>query len=76
MLVRPSVAEGELRLSVSPGFPMNMVNRPDVINLIRMTASKVLGRPLTVRVEEMKAKTSPQLDKLGELEKFGNVFYR
>ncbi|MBR5261982.1 MAG: hypothetical protein IKV47_07420, partial [Oscillospiraceae bacterium] len=48
-----------LTLNMSPGFAMNMVNRPDTLATIANVASEVCGKRYVVKVAERSADTAP-----------------
>ena len=82
VLSDPSQAMGELHdselvLRLLPGFATNAVNTPDAINRIRQGLSRVLGKPVQIRLEALKADLQEQKSKLDMLsQQFGNVTIR
>ncbi len=66
----------ELILYVKPGFETGRVNRPEIINRIRQSASQLAGYPVQVRIEEMRITGTPDNDKLDLLGRFSNVTIR
>ena len=67
---------GELTLRLLPGFATNAVNTPDAINRIRQGISQIVGSPVQIRLEELKADRQEQKNKLDMLSQFGNVTIR
>ena len=66
----------ELILYVKPGFETGRVNRPEIINRIRQSASQLAGHSVQVRIEEMRITGKPDNDKLDLLGRFSNVTIR
>ena len=75
-LIDAEARETELILRVKPGFETGRVNRPEIINRIRQRASELAGRPIQVRIEEMRPTAAPDNDKLDQLGRFSNVTIR
>ncbi len=74
---RGEIRGGELTLRLLPGFPMNAVNTPDAVNRIRQSLSRLLDRPIQIRLEELKPDQREQQSKLDMLsQQFGNVTIR
>ncbi len=68
--VRGRVSDGTLTLEAMPGFQMNMLNHAELLE----TIGRCCG--LRVRLEEMKAPSAVNDDKLGALGQFKNVTIR
>ena len=74
---RGEIRDGELLLRLLPGFPMNAVNTPDEVNRIRQSLSRLLDKPIQIRLEELKPDQREQQSKLDMLsQQFGNVTIR
>ena len=61
---------GELCIEVMPGFYMNMLNKPDVLEAVR----QVCGAPVHIR--ELRSPAEIREDKLNALSKFDNVTFQ
>ena len=70
------VTEGQLCLRVAPGFFMAAINKPEIMETIRACAAQAAGKPIPVRLEELRNTPGLREDKLGELGQFGNVTIR
>ncbi|MBQ0134364.1 MAG: hypothetical protein KBS46_04460, partial [Clostridiales bacterium] len=60
----------ELIMEVMPGFYMNMLNRPEVLEAL----SRACGAP--VRCRELRSPAEIRQEKLDALRKFDNVTFR
>ena len=78
----PTMAIGELQgdqlvLRLASGLCYSMVNTPEVINTIRQTAVRLLGKSVTVRVETLTDNLPSNQNKLDMLgQQFSNVTIR
>ncbi|MBQ3275631.1 MAG: DNA polymerase III subunit gamma/tau [Oscillospiraceae bacterium] len=82
MLLDPAQTAGELYgselvLRLQPGFVTGVVNTPDNINRIRQGLTRVLGRPIQIRLEPLEEDIREKNSKLDMLsQQFGNVTIR
>ncbi len=78
----PTMAIGELQgdqlvLRLATGLCYSVVNTPEVINSIRQMAARLLGKPVTVRVEALTENLPSNQNKLDMLgQQFSNVTIR
>ena len=68
------VADDTLELRFATGFASNMMNKPDMKESFRQTASRLAGREMTVTASDMDSTTSLEKRSLDELSKFGVKF--
>ena len=78
-----SVSGSDLTVYVQPGFPMNNIDRPDVISKIAAAAAEVAGKQIHVSVKEFSEqppahpeKSDTQKSNIDDLKKFDIVLFK
>lgn len=66
----------ELFINISPGFAMNMLNKPDITKQLGLTSEEILGRSVRVRLIEAGPNYNSEPKDLDELGKYGIVTFK
>ena len=70
LFITGTLLDDVLTISIADGFASNMLNKPDVLDILRDAASALTGRPVSVRADSAEAAMEAAVRDLDELKRF------